>query len=60
MNDVLSKIIDIVKKHDEWRHNTINLIASENVMSPLAESLYLNDMMHRYAEGKPFKRYYPQ
>ncbi len=58
MNDTISKIIEIVRKHDEWRHSTINLIASENVMSPLAESLYLNDMMHRYAEGKPFKRYY--
>jgi len=54
----LSRIINIVKTHDEWRHTTINLIASENVMSPLAESLYLNDMMHRYAEGKPRKRYY--
>ena len=58
MDDRLTKIIEIVSNHDEWRHHTINLIASENVMSPLAESLYLNDMMHRYAEGKPFKRYY--
>jgi len=56
--DVLRDVVRIVKEHDEWRQNTINLIASENVMSPLAESLYLNDMMHRYAEGKPFKRYY--
>ncbi|ABU82268.1 serine hydroxymethyltransferase [Ignicoccus hospitalis] len=58
MHETLKKIIEIVEAHDEWRHQTINLIASENVMSPLAESLYLNDMMHRYAEGKPFKRYY--
>ncbi len=27
-------------------------------MSPLAEAAYVSDMMHRYAEGKPFKRYY--
>jgi len=27
-------------------------------MSPLAMLLYLNDAMHRYAEGKPYKRYY--
>lgn len=27
-------------------------------MSPLAEAVYMNDMMSRYAEGKPFKRYY--
>jgi glycine hydroxymethyltransferase len=27
-------------------------------MSPLAEAVYLSDMMHRYAEGKPGRRYY--
>lgn len=27
-------------------------------MSPLAEALYLSDLMHRYAEGKPRKRHY--
>ncbi len=36
----------------------INLIASENVMSPLAVKAYMSDFMYRYAEGKPFKRYY--
>ena len=37
---------------------TINLVASENVMSPLAELVYLNDMGSRYAEGTIGKRYY--
>jgi glycine hydroxymethyltransferase len=27
-------------------------------MSPLAKKLYLSDLMHRYAEGLPYKRYY--
>lgn len=27
-------------------------------MSPLAEAVYISDMMHRYAEGKPGERYY--
>ncbi|ALU11909.1 serine hydroxymethyltransferase [Ignicoccus islandicus DSM 13165] len=58
MEDLINRIVSIVSEHDKWRHSTINLIASENVMSPLAESLYLNDMLHRYAEGKPRKRYY--
>ncbi len=58
MEELINKVISIVANHDRWRHSTINLIASENVMSPLAESLYLNDMLHRYAEGKPKKRYY--
>lgn len=52
-------LIDVVRSHNRWRRfECINLIASENVMSPLAESAYLSDMMHRYAEGKPGKRYY--
>ncbi len=52
------EVIEATRAHNRWRRETINLIASENVMSPLAEALYLNDMMHRYAEGKPRKRYY--
>lgn len=55
----LNKVLDLVITHTLWRKcECINLIASENVMSPLAMILYMNDMMHRYAEGKPFKRYY--
>jgi len=52
-------VLRIVADHNRWRRKEcINLIASENVMSPLAESAYITDMMHRYAEGKPKKRYY--
>jgi len=55
----LSEILEATRRHNRWRKwETINLIASENVMSPLAEAAYLSDMLHRYAEGKPFKRYY--
>ncbi|HDD26145.1 MAG TPA: serine hydroxymethyltransferase [Acidilobales archaeon] len=55
----VQKVLDIVGAHNRWRRlETINLIASENTMSPLAEAAYLTDMMHRYAEGKPRKRYY--
>ncbi len=55
----LVEVIDLVKTHTVWRkRECVNLIASENVMSPLAMILYMNDMMHRYAEGKPFKRFY--
>ncbi|MCD6323709.1 MAG: serine hydroxymethyltransferase [Desulfurococcales archaeon] len=59
MNQNLSKIIEIVRNHNRWRRfECVNLIASENTMSPLAEAAYFTDMMHRYAEGKPRKRYY--
>lgn len=52
-------VLELVAKHTVWRkRECLNLIASENVMSPLAMLVYLNDSMHRYAEGKPFKRYY--
>ncbi|MCC6062419.1 MAG: serine hydroxymethyltransferase [Desulfurococcales archaeon] len=55
----LMKIVEITGRHNKWRTTeTLNLIPSENVMSPLAEAVYFTDMMHRYAEGKPRKRYY--
>ncbi len=57
--DPLKKVLDLVNLENKWRlHETINLIASENVMSTLALKAYLSDFMFRYAEGKPFKRYY--
>lgn len=52
------KILDLLEKHNQWRKECINLIASENVMSLLAQKVYLSDLMSRYAEGLPFKRYY--
>lgn len=55
----LKEVYDLSTKHTLWRkRHCINMIASENVMSPLAMLLYLNDAMHRYAEGKPYKRFY--
>jgi glycine hydroxymethyltransferase len=55
----LKEILDLVKRHNMWRRNEcINLIASENVTSPLLDVVYLSDAMHRYAEGLPFKRFY--
>lgn len=55
----LTRVIDLTRAHNRWRRfECVNLIPSENTMSPLAEAAYLTDMMHRYAEGKPRKRYY--
>jgi len=55
----LIKVIELTRNHNRWRRfECINLIASENTMSPLAEAAYFTDMMHRYAEGKPGRRYY--
>ncbi len=55
----LEQVISLVEKHNSWRGSEcINLIASENVTSPLVDAVYLSDAMHRYAEGMPFKRFY--
>jgi glycine hydroxymethyltransferase len=49
----------IVHAQNEWRgKQTLNLIASENVMSPKASQLYYSDFEHRYAEGEVGDRYY--
>ena len=56
---LLEKFVGIAVKHTIWRkRECVNMIASENVMSPLAMLVYLNDMMRRVAEGKPYKRFY--
>lgn len=56
---LLQKTIELTMEHNRWRRReALNLIASENVMSSLAERAYMSDFMYRYAEGKPFKRYY--
>jgi len=54
----MDKINSLLQRHNEWRGSCVNLIASENVMSPACEKLYVSDLMHRYAEGAPHKRFY--
>ncbi|MEM1620038.1 MAG: serine hydroxymethyltransferase [Fervidicoccaceae archaeon] len=55
----LEKAIELINEANRRRRlECLNLIASENVMSPLAEKAYLSDFMGRYAEGKPRKRFY--
>lgn len=54
----LESILSATKDNDSWRSNTVNLIASENAISPLVKSIYSSDFSHRYAEGHPGKRYY--
>ncbi|MEW6669062.1 MAG: serine hydroxymethyltransferase [Thermodesulfobacteriota bacterium] len=48
----------IVAEQNEWRSHTINLIASENVLSRRARRVMGSDFAHRYAEGHPGERYY--
>jgi glycine hydroxymethyltransferase len=45
------KVLEIVRKQNEWRRNEcINLIASESVLSPLAEKCLISDFEGRYNE----------
>ncbi len=49
----------IVASQNRWRgRECINMIAAENVTSPLVDEVYNNDFSHRYCEGEPYKRFY--
>ena len=54
----IKKIKELLEEHNDWMRNSITLIASENVMSHTAEEMYTSDLLHRYAEGWPKKRFY--
>ncbi|MDO5854024.1 MAG: serine hydroxymethyltransferase, partial [Thermoplasmata archaeon] len=47
-----------VMDHNKWFEECIPMIASENLMSPLAKEMLISDFADRYAEGLPGKRYY--
>lgn len=51
-------IRDQVQQHNKWFEESIPMIASENLMSPLAKEMMISDFHDRYAEGLPGKRYY--
>jgi len=51
-------IYEQVERHHAWFSKSLPMIASENVISPLARELLLSDFGDRYAEGLPHERYY--
>ena len=58
MNEDVAFIYDQIGKHSDWFARSLPMIASENVISPLARELLLSDFGDRYAEGLPHERYY--
>ena len=53
------RIFDIVKQQNTWRREEcINLIASESIMSPLADRVFLSDFEGRYNEHTGPDRHY--
>lgn len=51
-------VLSEVEKHHDWFNASIPLIASENLISPMARRMLASDFHDRYAEGHPGKRYY--
>ncbi|MFW5914154.1 MAG: serine hydroxymethyltransferase [Thermoplasmatota archaeon] len=47
-----------VRAHNRWFEESLPMIASENLLSPLAKEMMVSDFHDRYAEGLPGKRYY--
>ena len=45
-------------KNNEFFANSLPMIASENVLSPLCREMLITDFHGRYAEGTPGNRYY--
>ena len=58
MMENVKKLEELVRKHTEWFSNSLPMIASENLISPMAMQYLLSDLHNRYAEGTPGKRYY--
>ena len=56
--ELTQSVRELTRSHNAWFKDSIPLIASENVMSPLAREVMNSDLHNRYAEGLPGKRYY--
>lgn len=51
-------IFDLIKKEEERQINSLNLIASENFVSPNLLKYMSSVLTNKYAEGYPNRRYY--
>lgn len=53
------EVFDLIQKETERQKETINLIASENVVPPAVLEALATPLSNKYSEGYPGKRYYP-
>jgi len=52
---MISEILALVEKHENWRgKECLNLIPSENIMSPAVRGLLSSELGHRYAARERF------
>jgi len=59
--DEAARVRTLVREHHAWRSRCLNLIASENVQSPLVREFMASDLQHRYTNydrEDPRKRKY--
>jgi len=53
--NMIEEITNLVRKHEEWRgKQCLNLIPSENIMSPSVRNLLSTDVAHRYTARDKF------
>jgi glycine hydroxymethyltransferase len=52
------EIADLIRREERRQFDGIELIASENYVSPAVQEAMANVMTNKYAEGLPGKRYY--
>lgn len=52
-------IWNYINQHSRYRSECLNLIASENLMSPLTRAALATDLGNRYTVGQLNKRWYP-
>ena len=51
-------IYDIIQQEEERQSNVLELIASENIVSPAVREAMSSVLTNKYAEGYPYHRYY--
>jgi glycine hydroxymethyltransferase len=52
---LINEILSLVERHERWRgRECINLIPSENVMSPRVRAVLSSDLAHRYTSNYKF------
>lgn len=52
---MIDQLLSLIERHERWRgQECVNLIPSENVMSPAVRSLLSSDLGHRYTSREGF------
>jgi glycine hydroxymethyltransferase len=50
MTEERTRLAELVAAHEAWRSRTVNLIASENALSPAVRAALNSDLVQRYAD----------